>query len=172
MSLVTDISSDSCSMEVSTEAAVTVTRKYEKLEIRSGINLCFNEKRGVEADEGFVSDTLSSSGGMHIFGKRSFFEHQSYEPMIQEIDLQDVADCKDLLVHDNDQSSIENGLSYSVNADSCGNFMKEETYDSSFLCKFKKSFSMFCCMVFNSVSLLIDLCVKLLLCVKTSFDNF
>jgi len=137
MPLITEISSDSCSsVEVSREA-LAVTRKSEELEIQSeGINLCFIEKHGIEReDKGFISDTLSSDDGMHIFGKRSSFQRQLCVPMIQEIDSRDVADsCEELLVCDH--GDVETDRFYSVNVHSSGNIAKEEASDSSFLCKF------------------------------------
>ena len=140
MSSVTKISRYFCSsMEVSREEAVIVTRNSDSLEIQSeGINLCFVEKHGTETeDESFISDTLSSDDTMHMFGKQSSSEHQLYVPLIQEIESHGVADsCNDLIVCNNDHSSVETALPHLVNTDSCGNFVKEEeASDSSLLCK-------------------------------------
>jgi len=142
MSLIEEIVTDSYSgMEVDGEASVSVSRKCEKLEIQSeGINLHFIENRIETEDEGFISDILeraSSSDNMHIFDKRSSFQHESYMPVIQEIDSQDYADlCKELLAH---SSIIETDLHMlcSVNVDSSEKLMKqEEDAGDCIMCKF------------------------------------
>jgi len=156
-SLIKEIVTDSySSMEVNGEALVTVSRKFEKLEIQSnGINLCFIEKRTETEDEGFISDILEralSSDNSHIFGKKSSIQHEPYMPLIQEIDSKDDADlCKQLLAH---SSITETDLHMlcSVNVDSSEKLMKQqEDAVNCIVCKFYSE-TYFCCIMLGKQS--------------------